>query len=548
MADEILAPFRGLTREQIRSMIDGMPPADVMAVAEALPRAEVEIDPASGGPAEYAEAVDPSYRKPPHVALLSDAIRDAVEEAQTGTGSGRLIVSMPPRVGKSWTSSLWSPAWFVERYPDRQVILASHESNYAVSWGRKVRDTVRRNGEAGLTQARVSRDVGAASEWETTQGGGMLARGIGGSITGRGAHLFIIDDPIKDFAAAHSIAVREAQWQWWLSTAQTRLEPGAAVVLVITRWHEDDLAGRLTSAEHEGDPNEWRVLRIPALGEGDVADVADGTIAPDALQRAPDVPLVLASTDETEEEATDRWDRIRRGVGPYVWAGLYQQRPSEPEGTILKRGWWQFYKRDGEVLVLPGEQGKRIEISRLRIVQSWDLAVKDKRTSDFVVGQVWGALGQGHRFLLDQYRARADFVETKRQMRIMRSRWPQTSATYIEDKANGPAVIRELRDELSGLVPHNPVGDKVQRAFGIQGDLQAGSLWLPEPGTAGFDVRGFVDEHAQFPNGANDDQVDATTQAILRLRGGRTEVGKPSGSKAGQGAGKLPTTKARIQR
>ena len=549
--DDLLAPLRGLSREQMRRVVASLSPADVVALAEAVPRASIAVDPAAGGPGELAEALDPGYRKPDHVALLSDAIRQTVDEAIDGTGTGRLIVSMPPRVGKSYTASLWTPAWYLERHPDRNVILASHDGNYAVSWGRKVRDLLKRFGSEGRLQARVSRDVAAAGEWETTQGGGMLARGIGGSITGRGAHLLLIDDPLKDFASAHSIAVRQSQWDWWLSTAQTRLEPGAAVVLVMTRWHEDDLAGRLVSGEHEGDPEEWRVLRIPALGEGDVQDVAEGRVAEDSLQRAPDVPLRIASTEETDEEATARWNKIRRGVGPYVWAGLYQQRPSEPEGTILKRGWWQFYRREGDALVLPGSTlGKlgRVDLDKLRIVQSWDLAVKDKQTSDFVVGQVWGSLGDGHRFLLDQYRDRADFVETKRQMRILRARWPQTSATYIEDKANGPAVISELREELSGLVAHNPVGDKVQRAYGVQGDLEGGSLWLPEPGTAGFDVRGFIDECAQFPNGANDDQVDALTQGILRLRGGRTEIGKPTGSKQGQGTGRLPTTRARISR
>lgn len=549
-ADDLLAPFRACrTREQLQAMVEGLSPADVMLLTEQVPRADVAVDPATGGPADFATELDPGYRTPPHVRLLSDAIRQTVEEAQAGTGPGRLIVSMPPRVGKSFTSSLWTPAWFVERHPDKQVILVSHDGNYAVSWGRKVRDALRRYAEQGITQARVSRDVAAAGEWETTQGGGMLSRGIGGSITGRGGHLFLIDDPLKDFAAAHSIAVRRAQWDWWLSTAATRLEPGAAVVLVMTRWHEGDLAGRLTSAEYEGDPEEWRVLRIPALGEGDVADVVDGQVAPDGLGRAPDVPLRLASTEETEDEARERWNRIRRSVGPYVWAGLYQQRPSEPEGTILKRGWWQFYRREGDVLVLPGEHGKQIEISRLRIVQSWDLAVKDKQTSDYVVGQVWGALGQGSRFLLDQYRGRADFVETKRQMRLLRARWPQTAATYVEDKANGPAVISELREELSGLVAHNPKGDKVQRAYGVQGDLESGSLWLPDPGTAGFDVRALIDEAAQFPNGANDDQVDALTQAIIRLRGGKTEIGVPRGSKTnGSVGGRTPLTSQRIQR
>lgn len=538
---DLLRAFAGKTREQIAALVASMPTEMVLATAEALPRASTTVDLAGGDPADFAAALDSGYRRRPHVNVLAAAIRDTVEAAANGTGPSRLIVSMPPQVGKSHTSSLWTPAWYLERYPTRQVILASHESRLAVSFGRQVRDTLTRHAAAGRLQVRLARDVAAAGEWETSQGGGMLSRGIGGSITGRGAHLMLIDDPLKDFASAHSRTIREAQWDWWLSVAQTRLRPGAVVIVVMTRWHEDDLAGRLLSGEHEGDPDEWRVVRIPALGESET----DDGLAPDALGREEGVPIATAADDESPDEAEARWAEVRRSVGPYVWAGLYQQRPSEPEGTILKRGWWQFYRREGDTLLLP--DGTEIPLARLRIVQSWDLAVKDKLTSDFVVGQVWAAQGQGRRFLLDQYRERADFVETKRQMRILRERWPETSATYIEDKANGPAVIRELQDELSGLVAHNPVGDKTQRAFGIQGDLEAGSLWLPEPGTAGFDVRAFIDECAQFPSGANDDQVDAATQALLRLRGGRTQIGVPSGTKT-QGTGSSPLTRQRIAR
>jgi predicted phage terminase large subunit-like protein len=532
--DPALAPFQGLTRDEIATLVGRLSTADVMALHERLPRAEVAEDVAARGPAEFARALDPGYRLRPHVRLLSDAIRRTVEDAQNGTGSGRLIVSMPPRVGKSWTSSLWTPAWFLERHPDRNVILASHESNYAVSWGRKVRDALRRASEQGTTQVRVSRDVAAAGEWQTTQGGGMLSRGIGGSITGRGGHLFLIDDPIKDFAQAHSAAVRQAQWDWWLAVAGTRLEPGAAVVVVMTRWHEDDLAGRLTSAEHEGDPDEWTTLRIPAVAEDE----------DDPLGRAIGEPLLLASSDEDRDQATARWRKVRTQVGPYIWQGMYQQNPSEPEGTILKRRWWQYYRREGDRLILP--DGTSISLGSLRIVQSWDLAFKDRTTSDFVAGQVWGAQGQARRFLLDEFHDRADYVATKRAMLAMRAKWPHTSATYVEDKANGPAILSDLRDEISGLVPNEPKGDKVQRAYGIQGDLEGGSLWLPAPGTAGFDVRAFVDECGQFPTGAHDDRVDALTQAILRLRTARTDVESPVGRQPG--ARRLPQSRRQISR
>jgi predicted phage terminase large subunit-like protein len=547
MADpRVMEIFDGLSRAQIAAIVDRLAPQHLVALAEELPRAQTRVDVAAGTPADFAAALDPGYRRPAHVEALSTAIAETVAAAVAGDPSvpHRLIVSMPPRVGKSWTSSLWTPAWFLERYPERSVILASHDGNYAVSWGRKVRDTLRRN-EPTL-QVRLARGVGAAGEWETTAGGGMLARGIGGSITGRGGHLLLIDDPIKDFATAHSLTVRQAQWDWWLSTAQTRLETPAAVVVVMTRWHEDDLAGRLTSAEWEGDPDEWRVLRIPALGEGAVDDVAAGKVAPDALARDAGVPLTLASTDEDPDAAAARWAKIRRGVGPYVFAGLYQQRPSEPEGTILRRGWWQFYRRIGDQIVRP--DGSRVALTSLRIVQSWDLAVKGKASSDYVVGQVWGALGSGDRFLLDQFHDRADFVATKTAMRAMRAKWPTTAATFIEDKANGPAVISDLRSELSGLIPDDPVGDKVQRAYGIQGDLEAGSLWLPVPEEAGFDVRGFIQEAAEFPNGAHDDRVDALTQAILRLRTSRLDVGRPTRPRPSGTQGRVPTTRRTIRR
>ena len=536
---------RGIAPERIVELVEELSDAEVLAMIESLPRSDVSaVDPAEGGPADFAQRLDPLFRRTAHVDVLSDAIEQTVLEAQDGSGPGRLIVNMPPRVGKSYTSSLWTPAWFVERWPERSVILASHESTYAISWGRKVRDMLREHADSGRVQARVSRQIAAAGEWETTQGGGMLSRGIGGSITGRGGHLLLIDDPLKDFAAAHSSGVRESQWQWWLSTASTRLEPGAAVVLVMTRWHEDDLAGRLTSREHEGDPDEWRVLRIPALGEGMIEDT-DDRIAPDALERSEGEPLVLASTDETPDEAATRWERIRRSVGPYVWAGMYQQRPSEPEGTILRRAWWSYYRRRGAELVRG--DGSRVPLSSLRIVQSWDMSFKDASSSSYVVGQVWGALGDGDRFLLDQRRERLGFVETKRAMRELRAAWPATEATYVEDKANGPAIIADLKRELSGLLPVSPKGSKEARAWSVQGDLAAGSHYLPSPEDEPW-VREFVQESADFPNGTHDDQVDAYTQAIDRLRRGQGEIGQPKGSKSSPGVRSLPTTRRSIRR
>lgn len=476
----------------------------------------------AGDPARLASVLDTRYKRPPHVALLAEAVADTV------ASGGRLLVSMPPRAGKSATASLWTPVWFLAAHPDRSVILASHESNFAVSWGRRARNVWRQAYRRGVVPVDVAREVSAAGEWETTAGGGMLSRGIGAGITGRGADLLLVDDPVKDFASAHSRLVRDAQWEWWLSTALTRLEPGAAVVVTMTRWHEDDLAGRILSDEWDGDPNRWRVLRIPAIAEDD-----------DVLGRPPGDPLLLASLDETPEEAAVRWQETRATVGPYVWSGLYQQRPSEPEGALLRRAWWHRYRLDGDDVVRP--DGGRVPVSRLRVVQSWDLALKD--TGDYTVGQVWGA-DVGDMFLLEQVRDRMDYPRARDAIRDVSARWPQAEAVLIEDAANGPAVMADLRREVAGMRPVTPRGSKVSRVIAVQGAVEAGNVWLPE--RAQWNVQALVDEAAEFPQGTHDDQVDALTQAVLWLRrGAGTRVQVPRGLERDA---VLPQSRRRIER
>lgn len=430
----------------------------------------------------------------------------------------------------SGLTSRWGPTWFLNRWPGRRVIMTSYSDHLVVDQSRQVRDLF----AAGGLNTQVRKGAATQARWDTTAGGGMLAAGIAGSVTGYPAHLFVMDDPFKGWEEAHSKAARDRVWNFWRAVAVTRLAPGAAVVITTTRWHEDDIVGRLRSTEWEGDPDEWEVLSIPAISEGDG----------DPLDRPEGEPLYRPDEDHDLGGALAFLAGKRKDAGPYLWNGMFQQRPSEPEGTILRRAWWQFYRREGDDIVRP--DGTRIAIDTLRIVQSWDMAFKDKTTSDYVVGQVWGALGRGDRFLLDQWRDRADYVATKNAMKKMRKRWPQTSATWIEDKANGPAIVSELKRELSGLVPDEPKGDKVQRAYGVQGDLEAGSIWIPAPGHATFDVQAFIQECADFPNGTNDDQVDAFTQAILRLRGGTTVVEQPKGDKSRQASG--PLASRRINR
>lgn len=269
------------------------------------------LDPAGAddweaGPAALAHAISPDrYQIPPHVDLMSRVLADAAMGRRP-----RVIISMPPRHSKSETASHWYPVWYLDRFPSRRIILCSYEADFAASWGRKARDTIRANPDK--LRVRIKTDTTAAARWETTAGGGMVTAGVGGPITGRGANVLVVDDPVKNAEEAESEITREAIWRWWTSTAYTRLEPGAAAVVVATRWHEDDLIGRLLLAAEEGG-EEWEVINLPAIAEaGDPLGRPEGAALWPERYDVPDLA------------------RIRGAVQPYVWEALYQQHPTPP--------------------------------------------------------------------------------------------------------------------------------------------------------------------------------------------------------------------------
>lgn len=243
-----------------------------------------------------------------HLRLLSDAVVDTV------CNSGRLIVTMPPRHGKSHLISTFTPLWFLENYPDRYVINCGYGAEFASEWGAKVRDLIK--DFQHLLSFELKADSKAANKWKTNKGGGMTTAGIGGGITGRGAHLFLIDDPIKNWKEASSWALREDHWNWYISTARSRLEPGACIILVLTRWNEDDLAGRLIQRMDEP----WRVVNLPALWDEKAAKAG---ACP--LGRKVGDPLWPARYDRESLRVFQRQSDI-------IWESLYQQRPGSTAG------------------------------------------------------------------------------------------------------------------------------------------------------------------------------------------------------------------------
>lgn len=436
------------------------------------------------------------WRRAPHLDLLSQWLVDvAVGRRQ------RIIVTVPPRHGKSHLVSLWGCVWRLGLEPHRRIILASYEADFARHWGRAVRNQVAASfPDLGV---KIADDSSAGHRWETAEGGGMVTTGVGGPMTGRGADLLVVDDPVKNAEEAASAVVREAVWDWWTSTARTRLEPRGGIALVQTRWHEDDLAGRLLRASADGSGEHWDHLNLPALAED-----------ADALGR----PAGAALWPERYDE--DALATIRQGVGSRVWAALYQQRPAPAEGAAIKRTWWRYYDLPPETMAESMEQ----------LILSWDLAFKDLSTSDYVVAQAWGRKGASY-YLLAQLRARMDAPETMAAFRAMWRKWPQAVAKLVEDTANGPALIATLRHEVPGIVAIPAKGSKDSRLSAIAPLIEAGNVYLPrlapgrnEPATW---AAALVEEAAAFPAGAHDDTVDAMSQALNWLvRGGRSEVGR----------------------
>lgn len=410
-----------------------------------------------------------------HLNLISLALARAAYE-----GGKRLIITLPPRHGKSELISHWFPVWFLNRFPRKQVMLASYSENFATDWGRKVRNSIERHRDD--LSVRLAPDSTAASNWKTTKEGGMLAAGVEGGQTGRGADIFIIDDPIKNLKEAYSETTRQGIWDWYQSTSYTRLEPNASIVIIMTRWHEDDLVGRLMREQDRG-ADQWQSINIPAIAEED-----------DLIGRAPGEALWPARYN------VEHLARIKKAVGPMVWSALFRQQPTWAGYNLFPETAWKVYDFP------PPTSSFR------SIIQSWDLSFKDLKTSSYVVGQVWG-FRKAQAYLLHQVRGQMNFNQAVKAMRDVHAAWPTATPILVEDKANGPAIMSHLENEIRGLLPIEPKGSKEARAAAVQPFVMAGNIWIPNPDRLPW-VREFVIETRQFPRGKNDDQVDAFSQAI----------------------------------
>lgn len=454
-------------------------------------------------PGDLARTIDPARMEPVTGRMVGtvqtpalDLIDAAIVETLS-TPDGRLIITMPPQEGKSMRAGIITPIWALTRDKNLRIAVGSYGQRLANRNGRAIRDRIAAHPELGLS---IAHDNGSISEWKLAgHDGGVYAVGRGGAITGQPVDLLIIDDPIKDRQEADSLVIRDNCWDWWTDSLSTRLAPGAAVILIQTRWHHDDLAGRLTAAE---DGHVWRVVNIPAQ-----ADHQPAKGQADVLGR--DVGEWLTSA---RGRTAGQWQATKVRVGSRTWASLYQGRPTAIEGGMVKRHWWKYYDQPQWVEL---DDGSRRTIGMDQVIISADLTFKGDDSSDYVAIGVWGRRGP-QAFLLDQIRGHFDFPETTRRLEAICARWPEALLKLIEDKANGPAVIASLRQKIPGLVGEIPQGGKEARVAAVSPLIEAGGTLLPAAKLAPW-VEGYVDEWAAFPNGAHDDQVDQSTQALNRL-------------------------------
>lgn len=390
-----------------------------------------------------------------------------------------MVVSAPPRHGKSELISGWVPIWFHQRYPHKNIIIVSYGSEIANMWGRNVRNRVLEHSD--LLGYSLAEDSKSANKWNTKEGGAMYTAGIGGSITGRGGDLIIIDDPFKNWEEAMSANRRRYVVEAFNSTIYTRAEPGATIILLSTRWHKKDLSGYLLN-EHAED---WEDIRLPAIAEEN-----------DLLGR--EVGEALCP----ERYSVQRLHKIRRGIGTQMFTALHQQRPSAFEGKIIKRAWLDRYG-------VPFDEYERKIIS-------CDMTFKKTDEGSFVCMGVWIKRGATKQ-LIDVVRKRMGFTETIEDLLTLAKAHPDYEEILVEEKANGSAVLDTLKDKVPRLIAWDPEGSKEARAHAVSPEFEARNVQLPEAGSNDW-IGDYVEEIVSFPASEQTDQMDMTSQALLRFR------------------------------
>lgn len=438
----------------------------------------------------YVKKMWPGFIHGRHHAVLAKKFEDVASGKIK-----RLAISLPPRHTKSEFGSFLFPSWFLGKYPNKKVMQASNTGELAVGFGRKVRNLVMGEQYAEVfPDVTLRQDSKAAGRWSTNKDGEYFAIGVGGTMTGRGADLVIIDDPHTEqeaALAAHDPSVYDKSYEWYTSGPRQRLQPNGAIIIIATRWSERDLIGRVIHDSMErGRPDEWDVVELPA-------------IMPSGNSLWPEFwPL-------------DQLIALKEELPPTKWNAQYQQQPTGEEGAIVKREWWKIWE---------AEDPPRCEF----IIQSWDTAFTKNERSDFSACTTWGVFhlnedpNNANIILLDSFQKRMEFPELKEKAKAHYMDW-QPDACIIEAKAAGAPLVFEMRQAGIPVSEYTPTrgtrqqsNDKIARLNSVSDLFNSGKVWAPDTRWA----REVIDQMAAFPNAAHDDLVDTTVQALLRFRQG----------------------------
>lgn len=439
---------------------------------------------------EFCKHMQSDYLVGKHHRKLADMLM-ATESGE----KDRVAINMPPRHGKSQITSTYYPAWFLGRNPGKKVMLISHTADLAVDFGRKVRNIIASDAYKEIFgDVNLAADSKSAGRWNTDHGGEFYATGVGSALAGRGADLLVVDDPHNEQEILNgNYEIFDKAYDWFRFGARTRLMPGGRVAIVHTRWHLDDLTGRLTrDMAKNADIDQYEVVEFPAILEVE------------RKGKQVEVPLWPEFFD------LKALHRTRESMPLFQWNAQYQQNPTAEEAAIIKRDWWRIWKE---------ERPPSCEY----IIMSLDAAAEKHNRADFTSLTTWGVFyneneNAYHIILLNSICDRYEFPELKMMCMTNYDEW-EPDAFIVEKKSAGTAIYQEMRRAglpVAEYTPHRGTGDKLARLNSVSDIVSSGMVWVPQTRWA----EELVEEVAAFPFGSNDDKVDSTVMALMRFRQG----------------------------
>jgi len=485
------------TEEEVQQMLDNLDSFSPEEVAE-INRIVDELEARQTNQAAYDDLIEfckrmqPDYIVGKHHRILADMLM-AIEAGD----KDRICVNIPPRHGKSQLVSIFFPAWFLGRNPNKKVMMVSHTTDLAVDFGRKVRNLISTDAyQAIFSTVQLASDSKSAGRWNTNAGGEYYACGIGSALAGRGADLLLVDDPHSEQDVINgNFSVFEKAYEWFTFGARTRLMPGGRVAIIQTRWHMDDLTGRVTRdmAQNER-ADEYEIVEFPAILEvedKETDDIVEKPLWPEFF----DLEALL---------------RTKASMPTFQWNAQYQQTPTAEEAALVKREWWQIWEQ---------ERPPSCEY----IIMSLDAAAEKHNRADYTALTTWGVFlyeetDAYNIILLNSIKQRMEFPELKEMAMEEYAEW-EPDAFIVEKKSSGTALYQEMRRmglPVSEYTPHRGSGDKLARLNSVSDIVASGLVWVPPTRWA----EEVVEEIAGFPFMSHDDLVDSTVMALMRFRQG----------------------------